>query len=117
MGTLILTTPNLANWFNRILFLFGYQPFFLEASTVDKTVGLKFTRRLTSNRMPVGYVSCFTKKAIEDLLNLHGFENIKIIGGKVDCLPKFMEPFDSLMSFFPALSSDMIIIAKFKKFS
>ncbi len=116
-GTLIITTPNLANWFNRILFLFGYQPFFLEASTEDKTVGLNFTRKLTSNRIPVGHIRCFTKKAMTDLLNLHGFKNVQIIGGTVDCLPKFMEPFDLFMSYFPALSSDMIVVAKLKKIS
>lgn len=27
-GHIIITTPNLAAWFNRIIFLFGYQPFF-----------------------------------------------------------------------------------------
>jgi ubiquinone/menaquinone biosynthesis C-methylase UbiE len=111
-GKLILTTPNLANWFNRILFLLGYQPFFLEASTVDKTVGISFTRKLTENRIPVGHVRVFTLNAIIDLLKLHGFKNIKVIGGKVDCLPPFMSTIDTLFSYVPSLASDMIVVAK-----
>lgn len=110
-GTLVLTTPNLASWFNRILFLFGYQPFFLEASTIDKTVGISFTRKLTSNRVPVGHVRVFTVKAMIDLLALHGYKNIQIIGGRVDCLPKAMSGIDTLFSFIPSLSSDMLVVA------
>lgn len=111
-GTLILTTPNLANWFNRVIFLFGYQPFFLEASTVDKTVGLSFTRKLTPSRVPVGHIRVFTTKAMFDLLTLHGFKNIQIIGSKVDCLPLPMGIVDRFFSRFSSLSSDMLVIAK-----
>lgn len=111
-GIVILTTPNLASWFNRIIFLFGFQPFTLEVSTVDKTLGLKFTRKLTSNREPLGHVRGFTLRALQDILELHNFTLIKSIGGEVNYLPKYMKPFDKLFSYFPGLSSDLIVIAK-----
>lgn len=111
-GTLIITTPNLANWFNRILFLFGYQPFFLEVSTVDKTLGLSFTRKLTKNRTPLGHLHVFTLKALKDLLKLHGFKIEKELGGKIMYLPRVLKPVDYFFSNFPSLASDLIIIAK-----
>lgn len=111
-GLVILTTPNLAAWLNRFIFLFGYQPFFLEASTVDKTIGLSFTRKLTPNRMPLGHIRCFTLKALKDLLDLHGYKIVLIKGSTVYYFPKYLAPLDYFFSFFPSLSTDLIIVAK-----
>jgi SAM-dependent methyltransferase len=111
-GYLVITTPNLAVWFNRLLFLLGYQPFFLEASTVDKTVGLGFTRNLTPNRTPVGHVRCFTLRAITDLLTLHGFSVEKTVGLPVYYLPKYLRLLDFLSSSIPDLSTDLFLVAK-----
>lgn len=113
-GFLILTTPNLAAWFNRIIFLFGYHPFFLEASTVDKTVGLGFTRRLTPNREPMGHIRCFTLKSIKDILELHNYEVILVKGSTAFYLPKFMKLFDKLFKMIPSLSTELIIVARKK---
>jgi len=110
-GMLIITTPNLACWFNRLIFLFGAQPFFLEASTVDKTIGLKFTRRLTKTKEPLGHIRVFTLNALKELLQLHGFRVAKSVGSEVEYLPIFMRPFDKLFSAFPSLSTDLIVIA------
>jgi len=91
-GYLVITTPNLAAWFNRLIFLFGYQPFFLEPSTKDKTVGLGFTRRLMPNRKPVGHIRCFTLKALKDILVLHGYKIVLVKGNTGYYLPNFMRP-------------------------
>jgi 2-polyprenyl-3-methyl-5-hydroxy-6-metoxy-1,4-benzoquinol methylase len=111
-GIMILTTPNLAAWFNRLIFLFGYQPFFTEVSTVDKTVGLSFTRNLTPNRETVGHIHVFTSKALVELSEMYGFETQVLKGNSVDYLPQFMKPFDSLLSNIPSLASDTLLIAK-----
>ncbi len=111
-GILVISTPNLAAWFNRLIFLFGYQPFFLEASTQDKTIGLKFTRRLTKNRQPLGHVRVFTLYALDDLLKLHKFKVLETRGGEVNYLPQYMKPFDKLFSYIPSLATDLIVIAK-----
>lgn len=111
-GYLIVTTPNLAAWFNRILLLLGFQPFFTEVSTKDKTIGLKFTRKITPNREPVGHLRVFTLAALEDLLKFYGFDSIQKVGGRVSYLPRFMKPFDYLFSFSPALATDLIVVAK-----
>ena len=111
-GYLVITTPNLAAWFNRFIFLFGCQPFFLEASTIDKTVGLKFTTHLTTHRKPVGHIRCFTLKALKDILELHKYKIILVKGNTGYYLPKFMKPIDSFFSLFPALATDFTVVAK-----
>lgn len=111
-GLLILTTPNIAAWFNRIIFLFGYQPFFTEVSTIDKTIGLSFTRKLTPNRKPMGHLRCFTLKALKEILELHGYEVVLVKGNKVYYLPKYMSFFDEFFSFFPGFASDVTVVGK-----
>lgn len=114
-GILLITTPNLAAWFNRLILLAGFQPFFLEVSVKDKTAGLSFTRKFTKEREPVGHIHVFTVPALKDLLKINGFQTRKVIGGEIEYLPKFMKPFDWLFSKFTGLASDIIIIAKKKK--
>ena len=113
-GLLILTTPNLAAWFNRVIFLFGFQPFFTEVSTIDKTMGLSFTRKLTKNREPLGHIRCFTLRALKDILDLHGFRVILVKGSTVYYFPKFMKPFDYLFSYLPDFSTNLTIVARKK---
>jgi 2-polyprenyl-3-methyl-5-hydroxy-6-metoxy-1,4-benzoquinol methylase len=114
-GYLIITTPNLSAWFNRILLLFGYQPFFLEASTKDKTVGLRFTQSLTKEHEPAGHIRVMTHRALGDLLEMYGFEIVESKGSAVHYLPSYMKVFDRIFSLIPSLASDMIYIATKKK--
>jgi SAM-dependent methyltransferase len=111
-GLLYLSTPNMAAWFNRIIFMFGYQPFFTEVSNEDKTLGLKFTQNLTKNRASLGHIRVFTLKALIDLLEYYGFNPVLVRGGEVEYLPKYMKLFDKLFSNFPSLSSDLFVVAQ-----
>ena len=111
-GLLIISTPNLSNWFNRIIFLFGFQPFFTEVSLKDKTFGLGFTRGMSGNRETVGHLRVFTLRALRDLLNYYGFKTNFIRGGNLYYLPKYLQPIDKIFSLFPGLASDLIVIAK-----
>jgi 2-polyprenyl-3-methyl-5-hydroxy-6-metoxy-1,4-benzoquinol methylase len=111
-GYLVITTPNLASWFNRVLFLLGYQPFYTEISTQDKTLGMSFIRNFTKVRQPLGHLRVFTSRGLEDLLKYHNLKIVKLIGGKIFYLPNFMNPLDNFFSSFSSLSSDLIFIAK-----
>jgi 2-polyprenyl-3-methyl-5-hydroxy-6-metoxy-1,4-benzoquinol methylase len=113
-GMLIITTPNLAVWFNRIIFLFGQQPFFTEVSTRDKTLGLKFTRKFTDTIEPVGHLRVFTHSALKDILEFHGFEIEKSLAGEVNYFPKPMQIIDRMFSFIPGLGTDLIMVARKK---
>jgi len=111
-GRLILTTPNLTCWYNRLIFIFGYQPFFTEVSIKDKTFGLDFTRKLTPNRTPVGHIRVFSYRAIKDMLEFYGFKNVRIVGLKILYIKGLMKVFDDAISKIPWLASDLLIIAE-----
>lgn len=111
-GLLIVATPNLAAWFNRILLLFGIQPFFTEVSTVDKTLGLKFTRKFTSLRNPLGHLRVFTPGSLKDILKLHGFRITKAAGAEFLSFPAPLLFIDRLCSQIVSLASSIIIIGK-----
>lgn len=111
-GLFIVATPNLAAWFNRILLLFGVQPFFTEVSTVDKTLGLKFTRKLTPLRNPLGHLRIFTHGSLKDILNLHGFKILKISGVEFVAFPPILRFIDKLFAHIVSLSSTIVIVGK-----
>lgn len=111
-GIIIVNTPNLAAWFNRCLLPLGYQPFFTEVSTIDKTLGIKFTRRLTSFKHPLGHMRVFTSGALVDIIEMHGFKIIKKSGMEFFLLPKPFHIFDVLFSRSFSFASTLIVVAK-----
>ncbi|MCL4360153.1 class I SAM-dependent methyltransferase [Patescibacteria group bacterium] len=78
-GLLVLTSPNLASWLNRILFLFGVYPLVLEAST-EKRVGLRGLSKFMSGEKLVGHIHVFSYYALADFLHHHGFRIEKVVG-------------------------------------
>lgn len=74
---LILSTPNLGYYLNRIMLLFGLSPFFLENSSEFK-LGRKFSF-LGQGYPTQGHIRVFTYQAMIDLLNIKGFRIIKVI--------------------------------------
>lgn len=69
-------TPNLASWFNRILFLFGYVPHCSELSK-KHNVGKPFNW----NSEPLGgHIYVYTVPALLDLLKRHGFKILSVRG-------------------------------------
>jgi ubiquinone/menaquinone biosynthesis C-methylase UbiE len=113
-GLLIIATPNLAAWFNRVLLPLGYQPFFTEVSTIDKTLGLDFTRGLTNIRNPLGHLRCFTLRALTDMYQLYDFDVIMAKGASVSYLPRYMNLLDQFFSNFPSLATDLLVVGRRK---
>ncbi|MGZ5486705.1 MAG: class I SAM-dependent methyltransferase [Nitrososphaeraceae archaeon] len=70
-GYLIITTPNLASWYNRFLFLFGIQPIATEVS-FKKKYGHIF-KFLGEGGNPVGHIRNFTKNSLTGLIKSHNF--------------------------------------------
>jgi len=68
---LILSTPNLAYYMNRIMLLFGISPFFLENSSVEK-LGRKFSF-LGQGNPTEGHIKVFTYGALRDLILKEGY--------------------------------------------
>jgi SAM-dependent methyltransferase len=75
-GYLVLSTPNLACWKNRLCLLFGWQPFYTEVST---------RKRYGNPRMPPGipsgHIRLFVPRALADLLADFGLRVETVRGG------------------------------------
>lgn len=116
-GKLLLTTPNLSSWFNRILFMFGIYPIFLEASTEAK-VGYGMFSKFFNGQDLVGHIHVFNYRALIDTLKFHRYSIEKVVGNTKE----FESPshrfitlvysiIDKIMAKFPSLSSDLVVIA------
>lgn len=114
-GYLIISTPNLCAWFNRIVFPFGIQPIFMESSVESKFIGSGILRGLKKDPIPVGHVRVFNLTAIKDLLKSKNFEILEEKGAVFDaCFAKPLLLIDKLFTLFPSLSSQIVILARKK---
>jgi SAM-dependent methyltransferase len=112
-GHLVLSTPNLCAWFNRLLVPLGIQPIFYESSTESSLVGAGVLRRFKRGEHPVGHVRLFTLRALSDLLERSGFSVIEVRGAVFDeGLPPRLLPLDRAFSVRPSLASLLVVLAR-----
>jgi 2-polyprenyl-3-methyl-5-hydroxy-6-metoxy-1,4-benzoquinol methylase len=112
-GTLIVTTPNLASWFNRLLLLVGVQPVFSETSTRKKYghwLSMFGQRRANTQ----GHLELFTLGALHELLDDLGFTVERTEGYKFYLLQEnpIANVFESLFRIRPTLASGFIVTAR-----
>jgi SAM-dependent methyltransferase len=103
-GWLLLSTPNLAAWFNRGLLLFGVQPAFSEVS-------LKGIYGRPGSEV-VGHLHLFTRRALVELLGANGFVNTKVRGAPYHDVPRPFRPLDRLLCAIPSLASILLVSAQ-----
>ncbi len=74
-GYIVITTPNLSSWKNRIALLLGWQPFFTEVSTEWKVGNPRVSG------LPSGHIRVFTWRALKELVGRYGFiiEEAKVL--------------------------------------
>lgn len=106
-GKFVLTTPNIASWYNRILLLIGLEPVNLETSN-ELVLGRKF-RFLGEYQQPVGHIRIFNKDALKKLLCITGFKLERISGYHRGDIP-----LDRLFSKFLSLSSGFVCLSSKK---
>lgn len=120
-GLFVLTTPNLASWSNRILLLFGWQPF-ETGTSLQYEVGRPSFLRLGGGMGE--HLHLYTLRALRELLIAHGFE----IVGVAQCSGReterkrrwrwFHVPWlllDNVMIFVPSLGHRIVLAAKPKQ--
>jgi len=105
-GILILSTPNLSSWINRLALFMGYQPFSHDVSFV------KGFGRLAYKDQTNGHIKSFTLRAMIEYLEYFGFEVIDKRGLIADGIPSWLSALDRFFSHFPSLASHMFIVAK-----
>jgi SAM-dependent methyltransferase len=109
-GALILTTPNLAAWFNRVLLLLGITPMFVEHS-YRATYGPAFSLFKRVGK-PVGHLRIFTWVPLREVLKQNGFAIESECASA--CLPfRFLHTFDRIVArAAPSLGANMIVLAR-----
>jgi len=107
-GAFLLSTPNLAWWVNRLVLLFGYQPYWSEVSTIYNVGKLGRDHRLPLS----GHLRLYTHRALKQLLELHGFKVIASKGITYSNLPPVLRHLDSLVSKMPSLAQIIMVLAR-----
>jgi SAM-dependent methyltransferase len=102
-GTLLLSTPNLAAWYNRVLLAGGIQPVFSEVS-------LRGIYGRPGSEV-VGHLRLFTRRALLSLLTAMGYVDITIEGAPYHDVPRAFRPLDRLFCHTPSLASNLLVLA------
>jgi SAM-dependent methyltransferase len=103
-GRLVLSTPNLAAWFNRVLLMVGIQPLFSEVS-------LKGIYGRPGHEV-AGHLRIFTRRALAELLSANGYADIRITGAPYHDVPRPFRSLDRLLCRTPGLSSILLASAR-----
>ena len=103
-GSLLLSTPNLAAWYNRVLLACGIQPLFTEVS-------LRGIYGRPGSEV-VGHLRVFTRRALIGLLSAVGFVDIRITGAPYHDVPGPLKPLDRLLCRTPSLASNLLAFGR-----
>jgi SAM-dependent methyltransferase len=108
-GKVIVTTPNLASWANRVLLLLGIQPLFTETSSRRK-LGRRF-KFLGQGSSVEGHLKIFTLPALKELTVACGFK-IDGVWGVPFFFPFPISKFDEFLTAVPSLSSGLVVLGE-----
>jgi SAM-dependent methyltransferase len=103
-GSLLLSTPNLAAWYNRGLLALGIQPVFSEVSL--RSV---FGR---PGSQVAGHLHIFTRRALVELLAAYGLEVLRVRGARYHDVPALLRPLDRLFCHWPSAASILLVQAR-----
>ena len=103
-GHLLLSTPNLAAWYNRGLLAAGIQPVFSEVS-----LRAVFGR---PGRVVAGHLRLYTRRALTEFLTASGFRCVKVAGARYHDVPRLMRPLDRAFCRWPSAASILLVHAR-----
>ncbi|MGP3979795.1 class I SAM-dependent methyltransferase [Streptomyces sp. KR80] len=103
-GHLMLSTPNLAAWYNRGLILAGVQPVFSEVSL----------RRIHGRpgSEVVGHLRLYTARALREFVAASGFDVVSVAGAPFHGVPRALRPLDRAACHLPSLASILLLHAR-----
>lgn len=107
-GHLIVTTPNLASWHNRLMLALGLQPIFTETS-VHVNLGRRW-EALGQFGPTQGHLKIFTLAALREILVANGFVCEKIQGAPFGVAA--IRQLEGLIARWPSFASDLIVTAR-----
>lgn len=102
-GHLVLSTPNLAAWFNRLALLAGFQPAFSEVSF----------RRIFGRPGSdvVGHLRLYTPRALLPFLDFHGFRVVEAAAAPFHAITGPLAPLDRLLARRVGLGGITVVLA------
>ena len=103
-GSLLLSTPNLAAWYNRGLLALGIQPVFSEVSL--RSV---FGR---PGSQVAGHLHMFTRRALVEFLAAYGLATVRVRGARYHDVPAAFGPLDRLFCYWPSAASILLVHAR-----
>jgi SAM-dependent methyltransferase len=103
-GSLLLSTPNLAAWYNRGLLAAGIQPVFSEVSLHGV-----FGR---PGRVVAGHLRLFTRRALTGFLAASGFRCVTVAGARYHDVPRPLGPLDRAFCRWPSAASILLVHAR-----
>lgn len=111
-GWLLLSTPNLAGWVDRLSLLFGMQPHTLEVSFVPFRFGNPVIGRLLPHgpqAVAAGHLRVFTLRALKQFLRWHGIYPVRVGG----CVNHSFDVISRLFAaWWPGLVGDVVVLGK-----
>ena len=134
-GYFVVTTPNIANWYDRIILLVGWQPYSIPTHSVCRGVGTFMSKArdttirdyryiFTTSGCGLAHIQFFTYRSLKALMKMHGFEVLNIWGISAE---QFTFPINSLIrkvairmdsvisNLFVSLASGLVVVARVKK--
>jgi SAM-dependent methyltransferase len=103
-GSLLLSTPNLAAWYNRALLALGVQPVFSEVSL--RSV---FGR---PGSQVAGHLHMFTRRALVEFLAAYRLDCVRVTGARYHDVPAILRPLDRAFCHWPAAASILLVHAR-----
>jgi SAM-dependent methyltransferase len=103
-GSLLLSTPNLAAWYNRGLLAVGVQPVFSEVSL--RSV---FGR---PGSQVAGHLHMFTRRALVEFLAAYGLQTVGVRGARYHDVPAALRPLDRVFCHWPSAASILLVQAR-----
>jgi SAM-dependent methyltransferase len=108
-GWLVLSTPNIVAWANRVLVPLGIQPLFTETSS-EVHLGRRWAALGQGNQVQ-GHLKVFSHRALAEILWRTGFEVLQTRGMPGE-FPAPVDRVDRLCARFPSIASDLLVVAR-----
>ncbi len=108
-GVLVVSTPNMVSWANRVLVPLGVQPLGTETSS-EIALGRRH-RVLGQGNQVQGHLKVFTHRALGEILERYGFEVVARHGVPA-FFPKPVDRLDRLFSRAVPLASGLVYVAR-----
>ncbi|MEI6150307.1 MAG: class I SAM-dependent methyltransferase [bacterium] len=109
-GWVLISTPNMASWLNRILLFLGMQPHATEVSFEP----IRFGDPLGNYLLPqdpksvaAGHLRVFTLRALKEFLRWHGIRPVRV-GGCVNVMFDFVSPL--FARWWPGMVGDVVVL-------